>query len=181
MSQGVGAAAQVPVRNCDEPSCLKQGANKLCGRCSLVRYCDQGCQRKHLAAHKDSCIANTYAACLKAIRYAVEKKGGKPRFTLDQVAKKYALLPKKEQEEISWHVIPLISPIILNDPHYQEHPLVQCFYNIKPDMKVGHEWVSRQYDYAARTGQQFTLGTIIDGKKVPAVFRDFSKNPEPKK
>jgi hypothetical protein len=40
---------------CSKPIQFKKRQATLCGRCRLVRYCDQDCQRKDWANHKTTC------------------------------------------------------------------------------------------------------------------------------
>jgi len=40
--------------------CHKSGAQNTCGRCELVYYCDEDCQRNDWPNHKQSCGEETY-------------------------------------------------------------------------------------------------------------------------
>lgn len=43
---------------CARQNCGKRGHFKQCGRCKMVRYCGQECQRADWSAHKPHCAPN---------------------------------------------------------------------------------------------------------------------------
>ena len=60
-------------------NCGKEGANNICNKCNLVRYCNAVCKKVHKKKHKKDCEEH--------IRLAAEKHDEELRLTAEHEAK----------------------------------------------------------------------------------------------
>lgn len=123
--QKVEAGINTSIRYCG--ACEKPNANKLCGRCNQVAYCDRDCQLANWTAHKALCNAPWYKndklwdqkvvdfrfGCVRRAKNFVQQafklipKSGELKYLIVTTNKTGAILSYEDSREIGWeyHVV----------------------------------------------------------------------------